>query len=161
MVDPDSLNADLENMGSDFFMPSEILKSVFGIEESKLEESKCSHSQQSDSLNAERRLRRFIRHSVSSNVESLKQSDNQRVTETCVICMEDIKDETAARIDGCNHKFCFQCIDTWGTNNENACPLCKTKFNKIYYKTVTGEEASKVIVDRRNDDYEFHVCDHC
>lgn len=35
-----------------------------------------------------------------------------------------------ANIDGCDHKFCFSCIEKW-SERENTCPLCKNRFNRI------------------------------
>jgi hypothetical protein len=48
----------------------------------------------------------------------------------CCICMCDVEPEDLAGINGCEHKFCFGCIEKWG-ERENSCPLCKNRFNKI------------------------------
>eukprot|EP00656_Telonema_subtile_P009221 TRINITY_DN14329_c0_g1_i2.p1 TRINITY_DN14329_c0_g1~~TRINITY_DN14329_c0_g1_i2.p1 ORF type:complete len:249 (+),score=29.51 TRINITY_DN14329_c0_g1_i2:248-994(+) len=46
----------------------------------------------------------------------------------CPICMETMKNQ--AGLNGCTHKFCFECIKAW-TKVENKCPLCKASFLKI------------------------------
>jgi hypothetical protein len=64
----------------------------------------------------------------------------ERKKETCTICIEDIDHAKEARIDGCAHKFCFECIHSWASKCENTCPNCKVKFKKIVYKNVLGED---------------------
>ena len=51
-------------------------------------------------------------------------------TATCCICLEVPTEEELSAIDGCDHPYCFTCIDTWA-NRENTCPLCKSRFTKI------------------------------
>jgi Ring finger domain len=53
--------------------------------------------------------------------------DNSNV---CAICMCEPDPEELARISGCTHTFCFDCISTWA-DTENSCPLCKARFSKI------------------------------
>jgi len=48
----------------------------------------------------------------------------------CCICMEAVEPKDVAKIDGCDHRFCFGCIEKW-SERENKCPLCKTRFNRI------------------------------
>lgn len=48
----------------------------------------------------------------------------------CCICMGDVEPCDVAKIDGCDHRFCFGCIEKW-SERENKCPLCKTRFHKI------------------------------
>lgn len=49
---------------------------------------------------------------------------------TCCICMEKPDHDQIASIDGCDHHFCFECIEQW-SERENTCPLCKNRFTKI------------------------------
>jgi len=51
-------------------------------------------------------------------------------TATCCICLEVPTEEELSTINGCDHPYCFTCIETW-SNRENTCPLCKTRFTKI------------------------------
>ena len=48
----------------------------------------------------------------------------------CCICMCDVEPKDLAMINGCDHQFCFGCIEKW-SERENKCPLCKTRFTKI------------------------------
>lgn len=49
----------------------------------------------------------------------------------CPICLEHpSRCDDVATISGCNHRFCFECIDTWA-GTENKCPLCKERFRTI------------------------------
>ena len=50
--------------------------------------------------------------------------------EGCCICMCEVKSDDLAGISGCDHHFCFGCIEKWA-ERENTCPLCKNRFNKI------------------------------
>jgi hypothetical protein len=49
---------------------------------------------------------------------------------SCCICMCDPDDGERSTIDGCDHEFCFDCIEKW-SERENTCPLCKVRFNRI------------------------------
>mmetsp|Transcript_28857 Transcript_28857/g.40798 ORF Transcript_28857/g.40798 Transcript_28857/m.40798 type:complete len:380 (-) Transcript_28857:1295-2434(-) len=48
----------------------------------------------------------------------------------CIICLCDPDPEDLAKINGCDHQFCFDCIEQW-SERENTCPLCKNRFTKI------------------------------
>jgi Ring finger domain len=50
--------------------------------------------------------------------------------DNCCICMSDVEFQDAALINGCDHRFCFTCIERWA-ERENSCPLCKQRFTKI------------------------------
>jgi len=47
---------------------------------------------------------------------------------TCAICTDVISDATMN--NGCNHEFCFTCIETW-SRTTNSCPLCKARFTYL------------------------------
>ena len=51
-------------------------------------------------------------------------------SEHCCICLTLPQPSDLALVNGCNHTFCFDCIDTWA-ERENTCPLCKHRFTKI------------------------------
>uniref|UniRef100_A0A7S0KY80 RING-type domain-containing protein n=1 Tax=Asterionellopsis glacialis TaxID=33640 RepID=A0A7S0KY80_9STRA len=68
----------------------------------------------------------------------------------CCICLCDIEPNDISSIDGCNHRFCFECIETWA-NRENTCPLCKIRFTKIgrlQNSNRRGIKKSKKVVNR-------------
>jgi hypothetical protein len=48
----------------------------------------------------------------------------------CCICLEEPSDDDIATINGCEHKFCVDCITRWSDAN-NVCPLCRTRFTSI------------------------------
>jgi hypothetical protein len=54
----------------------------------------------------------------------------QPAFESCCICMCDVAGDDLACISGCEHRFCFECIEKWA-ERENSCPLCKNRFTKI------------------------------
>jgi hypothetical protein len=49
--------------------------------------------------------------------------------EKCGICLSSPLDDES-QINGCVHRFCYECIKTW-SNTMNECPLCKKRFRQI------------------------------
>jgi hypothetical protein len=49
---------------------------------------------------------------------------------SCCICLDLSSKKDLSMINGCKHKFCFECIEKW-SDRENTCPLCKERFGKI------------------------------
>jgi hypothetical protein len=75
--------------------------------------------------------------------------------ETCCICMCEMGTDDLAGISGCEHHFCFGCIEKWA-ERENTCPLCKNRFNKIdriNKKKKKGQKNTKKVKqrDQRSD----------
>ena len=70
---------------------------------------------------------------------------------SCCICMCDPDDGELSSIDGCDHEFCFKCIETW-SERENTCPLCKVRFNRINRvdksKKKKGQKGTKKVKQR-------------
>lgn len=52
------------------------------------------------------------------------------IDENCCICLETTTAYDLAKIDGCEHRYCFTCIEKWA-ERENTCPQCKARFLKI------------------------------
>jgi hypothetical protein len=84
-------------------------------------------------------------------------SDNKKPspTESCCICMGDVEPDDLAGISGCEHRFCFGCIEKWA-ERENTCPLCKNRFAKIdriNKKRKKGQKNTKKVKqrDQRSD----------
>jgi len=50
--------------------------------------------------------------------------------EPCCICLTPPLPVDLASVNGCDHVYCFDCIEKWG-ERENSCPLCKQRFTKI------------------------------
>ena len=66
---------------------------------------------------------------ANSKKRKLEES-NSTSTEQCCICLETPSPKDKATINGCDHNFCFSCIETW-SERENTCPLCKARFTQI------------------------------
>lgn len=62
--------------------------------------------------------------------DSKKPAEKTETTASCCICMDEPKPADLAKITGCDHFFCFECIEKWA-ERENSCPLCKVRFTKI------------------------------
>lgn len=74
-----------------------------------------------------RRCRRIAARSQLSGSEGRPKS-NDGDSKKCPICLEEPKVCEWAKIDECGHEFCFTCIDKWGNEIENTCPICKRRF---------------------------------
>jgi Ring finger domain len=70
---------------------------------------------------------------------------------SCCICMCDPDEGELARIDACDHSFCFTCIEKWA-ERENTCPLCKHRFTRITRvdksKRKKGQKGTKKVKER-------------
>jgi hypothetical protein len=69
--------------------------------------------------------------------------------------MGDVEPDDLAGISGCEHRFCFGCIEKWA-ERENTCPLCKNRFAKIdriNKKRKKGQKNTKKVKqrDQRSD----------
>jgi len=65
---------------------------------------------------------------------SIRDFIDTRVTTTrCTVCdcSPGIRMLALASLDGCPHRFCFDCILEWAQLSCNQCPLCRAKFNLI------------------------------
>lgn len=50
----------------------------------------------------------------------------------CAVCLDFPDDpKHIASVSGCNHRFCFSCIEKWAKRGNNTCPLCKRAFHLI------------------------------
>jgi Ring finger domain len=66
----------------------------------------------------------------SGKTDQSDDNSEQEQTASCCICMDEPKPADLASISGCDHFFCFECIEKWA-ERENTCPLCKVRFTKI------------------------------
>lgn len=92
-----------------------------------------------------------------SKLEESPSNDSQEHVEkvNCCICMCDVEPNDLAGINGCEHQFCFGCIEKWA-ERENTCPLCKVRFTKIdrkHKKKKKGQKNTKKVKqrDQRSD----------
>ena len=83
---------------------------------------------------------------------------------SCTICLEEIEKTKIARIENCEHQFCYDCIKAWATQSCNSCPNCKLKFNKIIIKNVFDVDQIIRIDDKElplDDEEGEFSCHHC
>ena len=61
-----------------------------------------------------------------------EEEDKTTVDESkkCCICLDQPTEKELSKLDGCDHPYCFTCIEKWG-ERENTCPQCKARFTKI------------------------------
>lgn len=78
----------------------------------------------------------------------------QECDSNCCICMTEPEPQEVAFINGCEHSFCFGCIEKWA-DRENTCPLCKARFTKIERRQKTKRGKSTVKVKEKSQRSEF------
>ena len=100
----------------------------------------------------------------SEHDEDLDQSFSENI---CTICIEEVKEENLAKVEGCSHVFCDECIQQWA-KTENKCPNCKEKFNIIITKTeeikVPDQSGLKGDYDdseHYGSEMDHHFCEIC
>lgn len=85
------------------------------------------------------------------NSDEIKKSD-----QSCVICIDDIKEKKTVIELPCNHQFCENCLIDW-FKEKNTCPCCKViptieKSNKVAEKTslaqLDPDELQKIYFDK-------------
>lgn len=59
--------------------------------------------------------------------------------EKCAICLDEKRMDDMAKLDGCCHVYCVDCIEKW-VERESSCPLCKCR---IKFLTVPGRARRK------------------
>eukprot|EP01084_Bolivina_argentea_P056604 103552_1 len=87
-------------------------------------------------------------------------------SELCCICLESISLCESSSIDQCEHIYHKDCILSW-SRIENACPLCKKRFNTIHDRTTNNKINIDFKVQPSNYYIDFDitwvdcVCDKC
>lgn len=61
---------------------------------------------------------------------------------SCCICIEEPDPADLATVNGCEHLFCFGCIEKWA-DRENTCPLCKERFSEIQRVNICRDQPKK------------------
>jgi len=72
----------------------------------------------------------------------------------CAICLEDLSIEKMTILDGCIHRFCYQCIENW-LKVRSCCPLCKEEVQLVTYRDSNNQLTSKHISHKQIDGEEF------
>lgn len=84
--------------------------------------------------------KRKLEHKPEPELEPKMESDlEHKSNPQCCICLENPLAKDLAKVNGCEHRFCFNCIDTWA-ERENTCPLCKVRFTQIERCTEAKEK---------------------
>ena len=67
----------------------------------------------------------------------------------CAICQEDALEERAREeqlggLDGCGHKFCFECVRAWSAE-ATCCPMCKAVATALLrYRAGSSEPVERI-----------------
>ena len=96
--------------------------------------------------------RRSIKQQLYSSKKTMSKMSEEKRNELCTICIEELTSHNLSEIDGCDHKFCYDCIFVWACKSSNTCPNCKNKFNKIIKKDFQGNEIEVKISDKAAED---------
>lgn len=89
-----------------------------------------------------------LRKSVHKNRHSHAKMAPEKQIITCAICLEDnIKSGNLAKLDGCAHQYCYDCILQWTKDCENSCPQCKAKIKQITRKDKSGADVVEVVLN--------------
>ncbi|GFH45303.1 hypothetical protein CTEN210_01777 [Chaetoceros tenuissimus] len=79
---------------------------------------------------------RFCENSASLEQPAVALYDDFLVSgdQKCCICFETPLRNELTELDGCDHLYCYDCIERW-SRQENTCPQCKSSFVEIkpYY----------------------------
>jgi hypothetical protein len=94
------------------------------------------------------RLKKIL--NPSETKESFEEEEIKDEPE-CPICLNKIEKDSA-RINCCNHIFCFDCIREW-TDVANQCPLCKKRISRIQ-KFSGGQKVNEVRIKFKEQEFQ-------
>lgn len=87
-------------------------------------------------------LKRFLWVQIADFFFLMARKKRKRVEkEKCAICLDDKEISDMAKLDGCCHVYCVECIEKW-VKRESSCPQCKSQ---IKFLTVPGRARRKRI----------------
>ena len=89
--------------------------------------------------------------------KSCKKSINSTCSKTkkatiCCICLESIAHSDLASLNACDHLYHKDCILSW-SRIENACPLCKCKFNEV----LDISKSDKIEINDCKQEAAYHI----
>jgi len=88
------------------------------------------------------------------NPSETKESFEEEIKDEpeCPICLSKIEKDSA-RINCCNHIFCFDCIKEW-TDVANQCPLCKKRISRIQKFSADGVKINEVRIKFKEQEFQ-------
>ncbi len=124
------------------------------VNETETDENLLNQEKQFNKANSIYNFRRRIRKYMFTKSHKKK----------CIICFDEINEP--AKLDGCDHEFCFPCIKSW-SQLTNFCPICKKEFVKILYLRNNIQTELRVIkqkfkfYDLENNEETSKICFIC
>ncbi|CAF2644604.1 unnamed protein product [Rotaria sp. Silwood2] len=76
-------------------------------------------------------------------------NENLQAEESCVVCLDTIKEGDTVRELTCRHRFHQQCIDPWLINHRH-CPLCNLDILTAYRISIGGSSIDRTSVVSEN-----------
>jgi len=106
----------------------------------------------SDATSERTRLKRLKKLFDPNETKETIEEEERKDEPECPICISKIETESA-RINCCNHIFCFDCIKDW-SERANQCPLCKKRFSKIQKYSRSGVKINEMRIKFKDQDFE-------
>ncbi len=74
-------------------------------------------------------------------------------SDSCVICYNSISDEEMC-VTNCEHKYCFECLNTWFNRGNVSCPFCRRDilhfFKNNEKNNIVKVSVSQITNEREN-----------
>ena len=67
------------------------------------------------------------------NLNEIEYQQSSKINSSCMICMDEFKDDDKVLDIKCKHNFHTKCINEWLSKHSNKCPICKTELTKSRY----------------------------
>lgn len=106
----------------------------------------------SEATSERTRLKRLKKLFDPNETKETIEEEERKDEPECPICISKIETESA-RINCCNHIFCFDCIKDW-SERANQCPLCKKRFSKIQKYSRSGVKINEMRIKFKDQDFE-------
>jgi hypothetical protein len=74
-----------------------------------------------------------LKSQVMKNKKDLKMSGKVKNDKICLICCQEIAKDKESRPNGCQHRFCFDCLLNWSRYCKNECPQCSKPYCRIVH----------------------------
>lgn len=85
----------------------------------------------------------------------------QNKAEFCVICLSDAPGRQSARVRGCDHEFCVDCLRKWASGRRNPhCPLCLAPLEAILLSNGNVEPVEPSEAKAKEEEADLACLDH-